>query len=58
MPMHCFRAVVKIRIEVITKEANSLHATNRKTILNTIYVGRSCSFQTSAAIMRELSNLG
>jgi hypothetical protein len=65
MSMHCFPAIVKIRVlsEVITEETNSLHGTNIKPqFSHLIYTGRSCSFLTSAAItgvqMEEMSKLG
>jgi hypothetical protein len=41
-----------ISIEVITKETNSLYGTNIKTqFSHIIYIGGSCSFLTSAAII-------
>jgi hypothetical protein len=43
---------ITIRIGVINEETNSLYGTNIKTqFSHIIYIGRSCSFLTSAAIM-------
>jgi hypothetical protein len=52
-----------VRIEVITKETNSLCRTNIKTeISHLIYTGWNCNFLTSTAIMEvqmgEMSKLG
>jgi hypothetical protein len=48
---YCCYNQITIRIEVITKEPNSLCGTNIKTqFSHVIYTGRSCSFLTSAVI--------
>jgi hypothetical protein len=49
----CLQNLCIFRIQVITKQTNSLYSTNMKTQFSyTVYSGQSCSFLTSAEISK------